>query len=231
MAKTHFTESNFEWYSRIEKCFEYLKSPNYQIYVHAGLIYKSRKSGYFLSRHMRAIWAFSTRNFKLGWLAVISCKLLTLYMKIILEACYVWCGVKQNCIFVCVPVIYQFLNILHSQFFFYQTTFHIAKPTKKCTTSPLSGSYHSLPLSFVYIGAKKIRLSNVSTGQSDAIEDWVSRGRAHTHTYTHAAAGRGWTSDAPELETRARGVGFGRCLSSCQLLFQSLACHWWLRVD
>ena len=32
------------------------------------------------------------------------------------------------------------------------------------------------------------------------------RGRAHTHTYTHAAAGRGWTSDAPELETRARGV-------------------------
>ena len=66
VAKTHFTESNFEWYSQIEKCFEYLKSPSYQIYVHAGLIYKCRKSGHFLSRHMRAKWAFSTRNFKLG---------------------------------------------------------------------------------------------------------------------------------------------------------------------
>ena len=30
--------------------------------------------------------------------------------------------------------------------------------------------------------------------------------------YTHAAAGRSWTPDAPELETRVRGVGFGRCL-------------------
>ena len=120
VAKTHFTESNFEWYSWIEKCFGYLKSPSYQIYVHAGLIYKCRKSGHFLSRHMRAKWAFSTRNFKWSWLAVISCKLLTLYMKIILEACYVWCGVKQNCIFVCVPVIYQFLSILHSQFFIKQ---------------------------------------------------------------------------------------------------------------
>ena len=120
VAKTHFKESNFEWYSRIDNFFGYLKSPSYQIYVHAGLIYKCRKSGHFLSRHMWEKWAFSTQNFKWGWLAVISCKLLTLHMKILLEACYVWCGVKQNCIFICVPVICQFLNILHSQFFIKQ---------------------------------------------------------------------------------------------------------------
>ena len=106
---------------------------------------------------------------------------------------------------------------------FYQTTFHIAKPTKKCTTSPPQW-FISQPSPIICVHwREKIRLSVQVSPTLSKIE---CHAVGHTHTYTHAAAGRGWTPDAPELETRARGVGFGRCLSSCQLLFQSLACHW-----